>query len=110
MCHMRVTIGVINQEAQSAIKIANQADCGYYSNFYKPLNNYTVNEKELYAACDEQYTKLDGSMYFLPREKEAAVLNQGIVTEALRGVIEFGFSKPYDIKGLTIEFGRFLSS
>lgn len=105
LCHMRVTIGVINQEAQSAIKVANQADCEYYSNFYKPLNNYTVKEKELYAACDEQYTKLDGSMYFLPREKEAAVLNQGIVTEALRGVIEFGFSKPYDIKGLTIEFG-----
>lgn len=75
LCHMRVTIGVINQEAQSAIQVANQTDYEYYSNFYKPLNNYAVNENELYAACDERYTKLDGSMYFLPREKEAAVLN-----------------------------------
>lgn len=105
LCHMRVTIGVINQEAQSSAAVSNQEDCAYYSNFYKPLNNFTVNERELYASCDEDYTRLDGSMYFLPRDETEVVLNQGIVTSGLRGAIELSFPKPYDIKGLTIEFG-----
>lgn len=105
LCHMRVTIGVINQEAQSSAAVSNQEDCAYYSNFYKPLNNFTVNERELYASCDEDYTRLDGSMYFLPRDETEVVLNQGIVTSELRGAIELSFPKPYDIKGLTIEFG-----
>ena len=105
LCHMRVTIGVVNQEAQASVSVSNQEACTYYSDFYKPLNNFTVNERELYAACDEDYTRLDGSMYFLPREAAEAVLNQGIVTSGIRGAIEFSFPKPYDIKGLTIEFG-----
>lgn len=103
LCHMRVTIGVINQEAQSAMSVSNKEDCEYYSNFYKPLNNYLA--EELYAACDMNYTSVDRGMYFLPRESEMAVLNQGIVTKALKGTILFVFPEPYDIKGLTIEFG-----
>lgn len=103
LCHMRVTIGVINQEAQSSMSVSNKEDCEYYSNFYKPLNNYLV--KELYAACDRNYTIVDHGMYFLPREQEMAVLNQGIVTKELKGALLFAFPDPYDIKGLTIEFG-----
>lgn len=104
LCHMRATIGVINQKAQSSIAVASTEDCEYYSNFYKPLNNFRV--EELYAACDANYTRVDDNMCFLPRNRDMAVLNQGIVTQALKGIICFAFPEPYDIKGLTIEFGE----
>ena len=76
----------------------------YYSNLKWPLDNYQV--QELYATCDQDYTAVDGSMYFLPRAREDVVLNQGIVSEDLPGSIEIQFPIRYDIKGLTVEFGR----
>lgn len=106
LCHMRVSIGVINQEAQASAQVPDQENYEYYSDFYKPLNNYAVKENELYAACDESYTRIDEGMFFLPREKNMAVLNQGIITEQIKGSIRFTFPIPQDIKGLTIEFGH----
>lgn len=104
LCHMRVTIGVVNQEAQASGFVSNTEECEYYSNFYKPLNNYAA--EELYAACDANYTKVDSDMYFLPQDPDMAVLNQGIVTHALNAAIQFSFPAPHDIKGLTIDFGE----
>lgn len=106
LCHMRVSIGVVNQEAQASACIPELENYEYYADFYKPLNNYAVRENELYAACDEDYTVVDGGMFFLPPEKDAAVLNQGIVTRQVMGAVRVVFPVPQDIKGLTIEFGR----
>lgn len=102
--YIRVTIGLINQQAQSSAYVPMPNQYTYYSDLVKPMDNYQV--QELYAACDQDYTTVDGSMYFLPRDAADVVLNQGIVTEALSGAIEIRFPLPYDIKGLTIEFGR----
>ncbi len=102
--YMRVTIGVINQDAQADAYVPDQENYTYYSNVKQFLDNYEV--KELYDTCDQDYTKVDGSMYFLPRRKEDVVLNQGIVTEKLFGAIEVCFPIPYDLKGLTVEFGH----
>lgn len=99
-----VTIGLVNQQAQSSAYVPGPAGYAYYSNLVKPMDNYQV--RELYAACDQDYTMVDGSMYFLPRDAADAVLNQGIVTEELRGAIEIRFPIKYDIKGLTVEFGK----
>lgn len=101
---IRVTIGVINQEAQATAYIPDPEQYTYYSNLKAPLNDYQV--EVLYAACDRDYTRVDGSMYFLPRKKEDVVLNQGIVTETLSGAIEVRFPIPHDLKGLTVEFGH----
>ena len=49
---------------------------------------------------------MDGSMYFLPKDAADVVLNQGIVTDGLQGEIEIRFPVQYDIKGLTVEFGK----
>ena len=106
LCHMRVSIGVVNQDAQASAQVPDPEAYEYYSDFYKPLNNYAVRENELYAACDEGYTVVDSGMFFLPEEKEAAVLNQGIVTRQLLGAVRIVFQVPQDIKGLTVEFGR----
>lgn len=102
--YMRVTIGLINQLAQASAYVPDKENYTYYSSFKMPLDNYAV--KELYATCDQDYTAVDGSMYFLPRERADVVLNQGLVSKDLLGPIEIRFPIEYDIKGLTIEFGK----
>ena len=71
--YMRVTIGLINQEAQSSAFVPNPTSYAYYSNLKWPLDNYSVSE--LYTTCDEDYNTVDGSMYFLPRRRQDVVLN-----------------------------------
>lgn len=102
--YVRVTIGLINQQAQAGAYIPDRENYTYYSSFKRPLDNYEV--QELYATCDQDYTMADGSMYFLPRSRPDVVLNQGVVSEGLLGPIEIRFPVQYDIKGLTIEFGK----
>lgn len=102
--YMRVSIGLINQEAQASAVVPDAEQYTYYSNLTWPLNNYDVSE--LYETCDQDYSAVDGSMYFLPRERMDAVLNQGIVTDRILGAVEIHFPVQHDIKGLTIEFGK----
>ena len=104
LSHLRVTIGLINQQAQASAYIPEPDMYTYYSDLVKPMDNYKV--QELYATCDQDYTTVDGSMYFLPRDAADVVLNQGIVTDGLQGEIEIRFPVQYDIKGLTVEFGK----
>lgn len=104
LSHLRVTIGLINQQAQASAYIPEPDVYTYYSDLVKPMDNYKV--QELYATCDQDYTTVDGSMYFLPKEAADVVLNQGIVTDGLQGEIEIRFPVQYDIKGLTVEFGK----
>nr|DAN34462.1 MAG TPA: hypothetical protein [Caudoviricetes sp.] len=99
---MRVNIGVINQEAQGSAKVSSET--AYFSNLTKPLNNYAVDA--LYATTEENYSTVDGRMYFLPREKSDCVLNQGIVSKDIMGDIQFMFPIPYDLRGITIDFGK----
>ena len=42
----------------------------------------------------------------MPRERQDAVLNQGIITDDLLGEVEIRFPVQHDIKGLTVEFGK----
>ena len=99
---MRVNIGVINQEAQGSAKVSSEA--AYFSNLTKPLNNYVVDA--LYATAEQNYSTVDGRMYFLPREKSDCVLNQGIVSKEIDGTIDFIFPVPVDLRGVTIDFGK----
>ena len=100
--YIRVTIGVINQEAQA--DAAFYGKYAYFSNLKKPLDNYAV--ETLYATCEQNYTSVDETMYFLPREKMDAVLNQGAISEKLLGEVEIRFPIPHNLRGLTIEFGK----
>lgn len=102
--YIRVAIGLINQDAQANAYIPNAENYTYYSSLTMPLHDYRV--RELYATCDENYTAVDHSMYFLPRNRADVVLNQGVVSNALLGDIKVRFPVPYDIKGLTVEFGN----
>lgn len=99
---MRVNIGVINQEAQGSAKVSSET--AYFSNLEKPLNNYVVDA--LYATAEQNYSYVDGRMYFLPREKSDCVLNQGVVSKEIKGIIDFIFPVPVDLRGVTIDFGK----
>lgn len=101
---MRVTVGVINQTAQASAYVDDAESFTYYSSLTKPFDNYQVTE--LYAACDQDWSAVDGSMYFLPRSSEDVVLNAGLVTGELLGEIEICFPVALSIKGLTIDFGK----
>lgn len=101
---LRVTIGMINQTAQASASVAEPKAFTYFSDLTKPFDNYQV--AELYAGCDENWSAVDGSMYFLPRMKRDVVLNAGLVTEKLLGAVEIRFPLALSIKGLTIEFGK----
>ncbi len=102
--YIQVSIGVVNQAAQGSAAFASAL--AYYSDATKPFNNYVVNESELYALTDQDYTLADGSMYFLPRNKSDVVLNNGAASEVVLGSVTIAFAQAYDIKGLTIEFGK----
>ena len=57
---LRVTIGVVNQEAQASAGVLESGNYAYYSDLKRPLDNYRV--EELYAVCDQDYTPADGTV------------------------------------------------
>lgn len=102
--YMRVTIGVINQMAQADCRIHSADELTYFSNAVLPLDNYPVNG--LYATLEDNYTRADGTMHFLPRSQGNVVFNAGMASRNIGGSLSFDFSKPHDIRGLTIDFGE----
>ena len=109
---MRISIGLINQAAQQNAAIQS-GSFTYFSNIAKPLNNEEVGK--LYATYEENFSKVDGSMLFLPRESSGeSYINAGAVTEALckdseqpEIRINFNTTDPVDLKGITIDFGEY---
>lgn len=102
--YIRVTIGVINQMAQADCKVRSTEELTYYSNAIMPLDNYPVTGQ--YATLEEGYTRADGSMFFLPRSPDEVVLNAGMAARDIGGSLSFIFTKTFDIRGLTIDFGE----
>lgn len=102
--YMKVTIGMINQEAQENAVVRRSEKYTYYSDLWKPLNNYEADA--LYATGEQDFALADGSMRFLPESSDEVHLNAGIVSQDLLGSIRIDFPLPYDIKGLTIDFSR----
>ena len=105
--YMVVTIGVINQVAQkdSAVAEEHGAEYSCLSNFTRLLDNYDV-ELE-YATLEQDHWRADGSMVFPPRPEDVDYLyNNGVISKDLLGPICFTLGAAYDIRGLTINWGR----
>ena len=107
--YIRVSIGVVNSDAQKNINAENsQNDFTYYSDTKRLFNGYTVDKP--YATCEQDYTRVDGTMYFLPKESSGMpYYNNGIVTNDFMGIIYITFNTSYslDIKGLKINWGEY---
>lgn len=107
--YIKATIGIINSDAQDNIMVpAEQNSFTYFSDVEKIFNGYEV--EKIYATAEEDFSKVDGSMYFLPVNGDALVFyNNGAVSDILLGsfYIDFNGNTGYDIKGLTIDFGEY---
>lgn len=106
--YIRARIGIINKEAQ---KNAGAKDArnnfAWFSNDKKAFDDWPV--EKLYGTSEYNFTRVDGSMYFLPdQDSGLEIYNNGLVTEKLSGkiYINFGGLTGFDIKGLTIDFGE----
>lgn len=105
--YIRVSIGVVNSDAQENAALDEETELTYYSDGKKPFDGYTVTKP--YATAEQNFSKVDGSMYFLPKETDGYnYYNNGIVTNDILGsvYISFGGMVGLDIKGLTIDFGE----
>lgn len=106
--YIRATIGIVNSEAQNNIESSEQNKLAYFSNKIKPFKGYSVEKP--YATAEENYSKIDGTMYFLPKESSGyEYYNNGLVSNELLGnfTMKFMDITGLDIKGLTIEFGEY---
>ena len=105
--YIRAYLGVINSKAQQNISADDKRNSlAYFSNIYEPL--YGEGVQKPYATAEQDFSAVDGSMYFLPDEDSGyEYYNNGIVTDQLCGSIYFNFGVfvGLDIKGLTIDFG-----
>lgn len=110
--YVRINIGVINSDAQDNVGAkSNKNSFTYYSDSRKPFESYEVDK--VYSTFEQDFTKVDGSMYFLPEPDEGMeYYNNGIVTDDLLGdvYIDFDGKTGFDIKGLTIDFGDYYPS
>ena len=105
--HMRIFLGLINQEAQMSARVENQSQYTAYSEFPTLFTKNDIGN--MYATYEQEFWKADGSMYFLPRSPTNYRKN-GITTEDLvsgNPLIQFSFGYgASDIRGLTIQFGH----
>lgn len=104
--YIKVYIGIVNAEAQKrATAQDNRNAFTYFSDPKKPFDSYEV--ERIYATAEENFSRVDGTMRFLPESANADFFNQGIVTADLFGSVYVVFNfQGLDIKGLTIDFGE----
>lgn len=104
--YVKVSIGVVNSDAQNNAKVTN-SELLYLANKEKPFDGYDVNK--IYATCEQNFSKVDGTMYFPPRiNSSLEIYNNGIITKEILGSIKIEFTDKLglDIKGMTIDFGH----
>ena len=104
--YIRAYIGIVNVEAQRDLGFDEEKnDLAFFSNEVNVLNNMPITN--IYATNEEDFSKVDGSMYFTP-DANSEIYNNGIATQDTMGRIWINFkeNKRYDIKGLTIDFGE----
>jgi hypothetical protein len=105
---IQVSFGLINQTAQTEAKLRASSE-SYYSSSASVLT-FGANNVE-YATLERNFTKVDGSMRFLPREDlDIIYYDTGIVSESTLDTEEFALlvnfgSEEISFKGLSIDFG-----
>lgn len=106
--YIKATIGMVNSDAEESVQMPfSKNSLTYFSDNRKLFEGYEVTK--VYATAEENFSKVDGSMYFLPSENYGETLyNNGAVSEGILGALYINFkdSPGYDIKGLTIDFSE----
>lgn len=107
--YIMISFGLANQEAQAKATVDN-GSYAYYSNKDNIFGEHI--DDTVYATLEEEFTKVDGSMFFLPRATEGGryydtgIVSDKLVSEARCEVVISLNTIATDFKGLTINFGE----
>lgn len=107
--YIMISFGLVNQEAQAKATVDN-GSYAYYSNKDNIFGEHI--DDTVYATLEEEFTKVDGSMFFLPRATEGGryydtgIVSDKLVSEVRCEVIISLNTIATDFKGLTINFGE----
>lgn len=107
--YIMISFGLVNQEAQAKATVDN-GSYAYYSNKDNIFGEHI--DDTVYATLEEEFTKVDGSMFFLPRATEGGryydtgIVSDKLISEARCEVIISLNAIATDFKGLTINFGE----
>lgn len=107
--YIMISFGLVNQEAQAKATVDN-GSYAYYSNKDNIFGEHI--DDTVYATLEEEFTKVDGSMFFLPRATEGGryydtgIVSDKLVSEARCEVVISLNIIATDFKGLTINFGE----
>lgn len=107
--YIMISFGLVNQEAQAKAMVDN-GSYAYYSNKDNIFGEHI--DDTVYATLEEEFTKVDGSMFFLPRATEGGryydtgIVSDKLVSEARCEVVISLNIIATDFKGLTINFGE----
>lgn len=107
--YIMLSFGVVNQEAQAKAEVSD-GEFTYYSNEENLFKEH--DDSLVYATLEENFTRVDGSMYFLPRESPSALyLDTGLVGRDLVSEAQYEVTidlniKATDFRGITINFGE----
>lgn len=107
--YIMISFGLVNKEAQAKATVDN-GSYAYYSNKDNIFGEHI--DDTVYATLEEEFTKVDGSMFFLPRATEGGryydtgIVSDKLISEARCEVIISLNTIATDFKGLTINFGE----
>lgn len=107
--YIMLSFGLVNQEAQAKARI-DSGSFNYYSDKDNLFGEHT--DDTVYATLEENFTKVDGSMFFPPRVSEASMsYDTGIIGKELVSNATYELTinlhmNAIDFKGLTINFGE----
>ena len=107
--YIMISFGLVNQEAQAKATVDN-GSYAYYSNKDNIFGEHI--DDTVYATLEGEFTKVDGSMFFLPRATEGGryydtgIVSDKLVSEARCEVVISLNTIATDFKGLTINFGE----
>lgn len=101
--YIKVSLGVINQLAQETATVDPSGLFYFSSGDIFGSDGVT----QIYATAEQDFSKVDGTMYFAPSQGSTTYYNQGAVSNAMAGSVRvyFGDVVDLDIKGFTIDFG-----
>jgi hypothetical protein len=107
--YIMLSFGLVNQEAQAKARIEN----GNFTRYSNVSNLFGKKaEDTIYATLEENFTKVDGSMFFLPRGTSVGgYYDTGLVGNPLVSDGQFSLTinlniLPTDFRGITINFGE----
>ena len=103
--YMRVIVGNFSDNEMNGWMNVYANGAIYYSNediMFKKVLDY-----KYYATFENNFTKVDGSMYFPPRvEDEVEYLDTGLTCKEMGNYIEFRVSGSDTMHGVTFDFGE----